>query len=81
MFDVLYTSCFIQVPQPTRPLVVCDRGRKIKPKIILAIFSPGLNLGSIRPISNENFDLNFAIHEKEKRIDGGGIDTNAARES
>ena len=27
------------------------------------------------------FDLNFAIHEKQKRIDGGGMNTNAARES
>ena len=47
-FYLIKVPVIYRVPQPTRALVVCDRGRKTKPKIILAKFSPSLSLGSIR---------------------------------
>ena len=43
-----YISNIYGVPQPIRPLVVCDRGQKTKQKIILAKFCPSFSLGKIR---------------------------------
>ena len=73
-------------------LLGCDRGQKTKPKIILAKFYPSHSLGRIRfqriaSVSNQKREFAgntysyLSIHEKQNRIDGGGIDTNAARAS
>ena len=40
-----------RVPPPMTPLLVCDRGQKTKPKIILAKFCPSLSLGRIYNVS------------------------------